>query len=59
MFPSLNSIYVPKCYRALMTDNQSEIIDFYPQDFFVDLKDKKYEWLAEVILPFIEADRLV
>jgi len=42
-----------------MTDNQSEIIDFYPQDFFVDLKDKKYEWLAEVILPFIEADRLV
>lgn len=42
-----------------MTNPESEIIDFYPKDFFVDLKGKRYCWLGEVILPFIEEDRLI
>ena len=42
-----------------MIDDSSEIIDYYPKDFFVDLKGKKYAWLGEVILPFIEEDRLI
>lgn len=31
-----------------MTNFNSEIIDFYPTDFFVDLKGKRYAWLGEV-----------
>lgn len=42
-----------------MTNPESEIIDFYPTDFFVDLKGKKFAWLGEVILPFIDEERLV
>ena len=42
-----------------MTNDDSEIIDFYPRDFFVDLKGKRYAWLGEVILPFIEEERLI
>ena len=42
-----------------MTNDDSEIIDFYPRDFFVDLKGKRSAWLGEVILPFIEEERLI
>lgn len=42
-----------------MVNPDSEIADFYPSDFYVDLIGKKYEWLGEVILPFIEEERLV
>jgi len=37
----------------------SPIIDFYPSKFYVDLKGKTVEWLGEVILPFIDDNRLL
>lgn len=42
-----------------MHDEESELIDYYPKDFFVDLKGKKFAWLGEVVLPFIEENRLI
>eukprot|EP01017_Pseudomicrothorax_dubius_P006717 TRINITY_DN11976_c0_g1_i2.p1 TRINITY_DN11976_c0_g1~~TRINITY_DN11976_c0_g1_i2.p1 ORF type:complete len:285 (-),score=59.02 TRINITY_DN11976_c0_g1_i2:158-964(-) len=39
--------------------DRSEIIDFYPSDFAVDTKGKRYEWMGEVLLPFIEEERLL
>ena len=59
VFPPQSGNSIPECYRTLMTDESSEIIDYYPKDFFVDLKGKKYAWLGEVILPFIEEGRLI
>ena len=50
---------VPKCFHSLMHDEESELIDYYPKDFFVDLKGKKFAWLGEVVLPFIEENRLI
>lgn len=41
-----------------MMDPQSEIIDFYPLDFEVDTKGKRFAWLGEVLLPIINPDRL-
>ena len=41
-----------------MLDPNSEISDFYPKDFYVDLKGKTVSWLGEVILPFIDEKRL-
>ena len=42
-----------------MLDQNSEIIDFYPKDFHVDLKGKRAAWLGEVILPFIDDKRII
>mmetsp|Transcript_11287 Transcript_11287/g.27781 ORF Transcript_11287/g.27781 Transcript_11287/m.27781 type:complete len:1182 (+) Transcript_11287:127-3672(+) len=47
----------PKC-QALMTSEESPIIDFYPIDFDVDLNGKKYLWQAVALLPWIEESRL-
>lgn len=50
---------IPSCLRHLMLDENSNIIDFYPSEFVVDSKGKKYAWLGEVLLPFIEEERLL
>lgn len=59
VFPPASALSIPECFRDLMIDPESVIADFYPSDFYVDLIGKKYEWLGEVILPFIEEDRLI
>ena len=50
---------MPACLRYLMLDPTSEIIDFYPEEFVVDCKNKKFAWMGEVLLPFIEEERLL
>jgi len=50
---------IPGCLKKFMTDPDSEIIDFYPLDFKVDIKGKRFAWMGEVLLPFIEIDRLL
>lgn len=42
-----------------MTDPNSPIIDFYPDEFELDLNGKKQEWEAVVKIPFIDQKRLV
>jgi 5'-3' exoribonuclease 1 len=41
-----------------MSDPYSPIIDFYPQDFEMDMNGKKQDWEAIVKIPFIDQDRL-
>lgn len=55
----LSSNALPPCLRFLMLDPTSEIIDFYPENFIVDIKGKKFSWMGEVLLPFIEEERLM
>ena len=57
VLPPFSSHALPLCLRALM-ESGSEIEDFYPRDFYVDLKGKRVAWLGEVILPFIDDERL-
>lgn len=59
VLPPYSAKAVPPCMRSLMLDDESEIIDFYPRDFFVDLKGKRFAWMGEVIVPFIEEERLL
>lgn len=56
----LNSkTHLPEPFHALMTSDDSPIIDFYPEDFEIDMNGKKMAWQGVALLPFIEQDRLL
>lgn len=59
VLPSASKAHVPECYKKLMTDPNSELIDFYPVNFDTDLNGKSQEWEAVVLIPFIEENRLL
>lgn len=42
-----------------MSNSESPILDFYPQEFEQDLNGKKQEWEAVVKIPFIDQERLL
>ena len=56
---SSGKVALPKSFSKLMIDPSSPIIDFYPTDFKLDLNGKMYNWQAVILLPFVDADRLV
>ena len=43
----------------MLSDPQSEIIDFYPNNFHIDVNGARYEWMGVTLLPFIDRHRLV
>ncbi|CEF68627.1 5'-3' exoribonuclease 2 homolog [Strongyloides ratti] len=59
VFPAASSQHVPECWRKLMTDIDSEISDFYPTDFAIDLNGKKFSWMGVALLPFVDQERLL
>jgi 5'-3' exoribonuclease 2 len=50
---------VPECYRHLMSEPTSEIIDFYPINFRLDVNGAAYAWMGVNLLPFISKERLL
>ncbi|KLO15236.1 hypothetical protein SCHPADRAFT_808151, partial [Schizopora paradoxa] len=59
VLPAASDEHIPLAYRDLMSDANSPILDFYPEDFISDLNGKKQEWEAVVKIPFIQQDRLL
>ncbi|GES59288.1 3' exoribonculease Dhp1 [Aspergillus terreus] len=59
VLPASSNHAIPEVFHDLMKDPDSEIIDFYPEDFAVDLNGKKFAWQGVVLLPFIDEKRLL
>ena len=59
VLPASSNHAIPEVFRELMTNEGSDILDFYPKDFVVDLNGKKFEWQGVALLPFIDAKRLL
>ncbi len=59
VLPAASRDNLPDVFHSLMTNPDSEIIDFYPEEFEVDLNGKKMAWQGVALLPFIEMDRLL
>lgn len=58
VFPAASRKHVPEPWAKLMTDPKSQIIDFYPEDFKIDLNGKKFAWQGVALLPFVDEKRL-
>ncbi|KAI5480844.1 5'-3' exoribonuclease 2 [Pseudohyphozyma bogoriensis] len=59
VFPAASRIHLPVPFQSLMTDDDSPIIDFYPEDFAIDMNGKKMLWQGVALLPFIDPVRLL
>lgn len=59
VFPADSRQLVPEPFHRLMTEPDSEVIDFYPEDFGIDLNGKRQAWHGVVLLPFIDEGRLL
>lgn len=59
VLPAASKHALPEVFHDLMTNKDSTIIDFYPEEFEVDLNGKKMAWQGVALLPFIDMPRLL
>ncbi|KAF2885186.1 hypothetical protein ILUMI_20983 [Ignelater luminosus] len=59
VLPAASKSLLPQPYQDLMTNEDSPIKEYYPEDFKTDLNGKKQEWEAVVLIPFIEENVLL
>ncbi|CRK39674.1 hypothetical protein BN1723_004593 [Verticillium longisporum] len=59
VMPAASRRALPEVFHDLMLNEDSEVIDFYPQEFEIDLNGKKFAWQGVALLPFIDMPRLL
>ena len=59
VLPPRSSHALPEAHAKLMLDPKSEIADFYPKDFAIDMNGARMAWMGIALMPFIDSDRLI
>ncbi|GAA5825421.1 hypothetical protein JCM3770_002129 [Rhodotorula araucariae] len=59
VFPAASRIHLPEPFQQLMIKEDSPILDFYPEEFHIDMNGKKMLWQGVALLPFIDQKRLL
>lgn len=59
VLPADSRASIPPAFHPLMTESDSDIIDFYPSEFEIDMNGKKMAWQGVALLPFIDEKRLL
>ncbi|KAJ8731787.1 hypothetical protein PYW08_014517 [Mythimna loreyi] len=59
VLPSASKQLLPAPFHALMTDEDSPIVHYYPLNFETDLNGKRNDWEAVVLIPFIDEVNLL
>lgn len=59
VLPAASQVNLPEVFRPLMCEPASEIIDFYPEHFRIDMNGAKMAWQGISMLPFIDEKRLL
>ncbi|UJR23506.1 hypothetical protein I4U23_026504 [Adineta vaga] len=59
VLPPTSRFLLPKALQSLMVDRNSPLFDFYPEFFELDQNEKKQDWEAIVLLPFINEELLL
>lgn len=59
VLPAASGHNLPEVFRKLMSSPDSEIIDFYPEEFKIDMNGAKMSWQGIALLPFIDEHRLL
>lgn len=59
VMPARSNHTIPEAFHPLMENPDSDIIDFYPEEFDLDLNGKKFAWQGVALLPFIDEKRLL
>lgn len=59
VLPAASRHAIPEVFHPLMTEEDSDILDFYPEEFEIDLNGKKMSWQGIALLPFIDMPRLL
>jgi hypothetical protein len=52
-------VHLPEPFQTLMIEKESPILDFYPEEFHIDMNGKKMLWQGVALLPFIDQQRLL
>ncbi|KAG0722266.1 5'-3' exoribonuclease 1 [Chionoecetes opilio] len=59
VLPPLSKKHISTAYWGLMTNEDSPLVEFYPDAFVTDLNGKQQDWEAVVLIPFIDEKRLL
>ena len=58
VLPPASSHALPECLRYFMHNPNSELADFYPSNFLLDINGQPFSWMGVNLIPFVEEDRI-